>query len=140
MSYQKFCSPRCYRRFTGETEPERIVRLALIELGIAFHQEHAVPGWRYPVDFFLPALNTALEVDEPYWHNTAKGRRQDERKTLFLQSRGYRVLRLVATPFYGALTESMIAYLSAAIGIAEHGVPQSDISGLYPIQLSLPLH
>src|SRR5574343_1892044 len=35
MAYQKFCSPRCYRRYVGETEPERNVRLCLEALGEA---------------------------------------------------------------------------------------------------------
>ena len=95
---RRFCSTRCYRKFTGETEPEKNVRIILEENRINFHQEFKVKGWRYPVDFYLPDYNLMLEVDEPYWHNKTKER--DERKTEFLQSKGFTVLRLDATPFY----------------------------------------
>lgn len=112
-SGNRFCSARCYRRFTGETGPERNARLILELEGIEFIQEYVVPGWRYPVDFLLPELNTALEIDEPYWHERTKAR--DERKTRFLESRGLCVVRLGAKPLYGDVTPAMAGYLLAGI-------------------------
>jgi len=136
---QVFCSVRCYRRFTGETEPERGARLCLEALGIAYEQERVIPGWRYPVDFYLPRYNTCLEIDGMYWHNQARVRDQDARKTLWLQSRGYRVIRLPDTPFYGAITDAMVFYLQSALDFADNMIAQSEIASLYPIQLALPL-
>jgi len=50
------------------------------------------------MDFYLPDLNLILEVDEPYWHEKSKTR--DAKKDVFLSNKGFRVLRLIATPFY----------------------------------------
>lgn len=139
MPSTRFCSPQCYRRYTGETEPEAGARKCLEQLGVTFVQEYAVPGWRYPADFYLPDTNTILEIDGVYWHSTAKAQRQDARKTLRLQSLGYRVVRLPDTPFYGPLTAQMVAYLRAALDLADHAISQGQIASLYPIQLALPL-
>jgi Protein of unknown function (DUF559) len=102
---RKFCSIRCYRRFTGETEPEKNVRLILESKHIEYIQEYKTEGWRYPSDFYLPNQNLIIEVDEPYWHDKTKDR--DLRKKLFLESKGYTVERITATPFYGTLTSKM---------------------------------
>src|SRR5487761_1191337 len=134
-----FCSPRCYRCFTGETEPEKNARMCLETLGIPYSQEHLINGWRYPVDFLLTSLNTVLEIDGVYWHNRPDVVRRDARKTLFLQSRGYTVIRLPDTPFYGNLTEGMIGYIRSALTIADSVIAQTDMPSLYPIQLALPL-
>src|SRR3972149_2060363 len=90
----KFCSPRCYRRFTGETEPEKNVRLCLENMSIEYFQEHSFSGWKYPVDFFLPRINTIIEVDSVYWHSKKSVKDRDARKTLWLQSRGHTVFRV----------------------------------------------
>lgn len=132
----RFCSVRCYRRHTGETVPESNVRRALDALGITYGQEVAVPGWQGPVDF-VTAGRVAIEVDEPYWHARTAGR--DARKTLHLQGLGYVVVRLVATPFYGPFAAPMVDAVRAALAVAEHAVPASDVLGLYPLQLALPL-
>jgi very-short-patch-repair endonuclease len=135
---RKFCSVRCYRKFTGETEPERNVRLGLETLGIPYAQEETVPGWRGPVDFILLG-KVALEVDEPYWHARVADR--DAAKTLHLQSRGYTVVRLTATPFYGPdVTPPMIDTLRQALAITKHAVPALNMASLHPLQLALPLH
>ncbi len=135
---RRFCSIRCYRRHIGETEPERGARLCLEALGVEYRQEFTVSGWRYPVDFYLPTLNTMFEVDSVYWHTRTAAR--DARKTLYLQGKGYRVVRLPDTPFYGVITEAMVNYLRSALMLADHAIAQTELSGLYPIQLSLPLH
>lgn len=136
---RQFCSFGCYRRYTGETLPERTVRLALTALGIEFRQEYTPLGMRTAVDFYLPTLRTMLEIDGTYWHSRAGVRERDAKKTLQLQARGYRVVRLPDTPFAGEPTESTLDYLSAAISLCEDAKPQSAPEGLYPIQLSLPL-
>jgi very-short-patch-repair endonuclease len=104
---QRFCSFRCYRRFVGETVPERNARLSLDALKIKFIQEH--PIGRYAVDFYLPVTRTVLEIDEPYWHDKMKDR--DAKKDAFLSLRGYDVRRLLATPLYGNWNAQMTAHI-----------------------------
>lgn len=133
---RRFCTTRCYRRHTGETEPETSVRLALESLGREFVQEYAVAGWKGPIDFFLPSRRLGVEVDEPYWHDRSRGR--DARKDAFMQSRGITVLRLDATPFYGPLTEDMVTAVRDALAVAEHAVAVTNTASLHPLQLALP--
>ena len=135
-SRARFCSVACYRKHTGETEPESNVRRCLDRLGLSFIQECAIRGWQGPVDFVIPSGNIALEVDEPYWHDRVKDR--DTRKNLFLQSRGYTVIRLLATPFYGPLTDDMLSAISAALSVADHVIATTNTAGLHPLQLALP--
>jgi len=134
----RFCSPRCYRRHTGETEPEGNVRRALETLGVTFEQEATVAGWRYPVDFLLLDTRTILEVDGVYWHARTKDR--DARKDLHMQSAGFVVVRIPDTGLYGDLAAPMIDTVRAAIAVAEKAVPVSDMGSLYPVQLALPLN
>lgn len=94
-------------------------------------------GWQGPIDFLLPTDMIAVEVDEPYWH--AKVIDRDAKKTLFLQTRGYTVVRLIATPFYGDFAEPMVDAVRAGLDMAEHTVTVSDVASLYPLQLALPL-
>jgi very-short-patch-repair endonuclease len=94
---RRFCSFRCYRRFVGETTPERNARLSLTSLKIKFKQEHAIG--RYAVDFYLPDKRIVIEIDEPYWHDKMKER--DARKDKYLSARGYDVRRIIAKPLYG---------------------------------------
>lgn len=134
---RRFCSTRCYRRHTGETEPETNMRLALETLGRDFIQEYAVPGWKGPIDFYLTDTRVGVEVDEPYWH--ARTRDRDARKDAFMQGRGIAVLRLDATPFYGPLTEGMVDAVSAALQVAENAVAATNAASLHPLQLAVPL-
>lgn len=109
----RFCSVRCYRRHTGETIPERNVRLALDLLGIPYVQEEAIPGWQGPVDFLITDRALVVEVDEPYWHDQVADR--DARKDAFMRGQGYDVLRLVATPFYGDFHPAMASTVSSLL-------------------------
>lgn len=109
----RFCSVRCYRRHTGETVPERNVRLALEQLGIGYAQEESITGWQGPVDFLLTDCNLIIEVDEPYWHSKVADR--DARKDAFMRKHGWQVLRLIATPFYGDFVPVMADAVQAAI-------------------------
>ncbi|HLR97646.1 MAG TPA: DUF559 domain-containing protein [Jiangellaceae bacterium] len=136
MGHQRFCSVRCYRMHTGETVPERNVRLALERLSVAFVQEAAIDGWRGLVDFLLTDLNVALEVDEPYWHDKVADR--DARKNAFLAERGFTVVRLVATPFYGDFTDPMIGLVAAEIPVRQDVIANADVLRSDPVQPSLP--
>lgn len=133
---QRFCTVRCYRRYTGETEPERNVRLSLTELGIPFEQEAVVGSWRYPVDFLLRERNTVLEVDGVYWHSNNRG--SDARKDRFMQSQGLTVVRIADTEFYGDFSEPMVKAIRQALAIAEQCVATANLASLQPLQLALP--
>lgn len=86
---RQFCSFSCYRTFQGETLPEKQVRQTLDVLNIKYIQE-AQMG-RYSVDFLLVDLRIALEIDGVYWHQNIK---RDTRKTNYLQSKGWNVIRI----------------------------------------------
>lgn len=138
---KRFCTVRCYMAYDGETIPEQNVRLSLSALGVTFEQEGRIEGLstrrKKGVDFLLPELRIALEVDDPYWH--AKTGARDARKTLFLQQRGWTVLRMSTGPFYGPHAESMVDVVRAALAIAQEAVPVSDVAGLHPFELAFPL-
>ena len=86
---RQFCCFACYRRFRGENRLERRLRKKLEGLKTNFYQE--VLFGRYSVDFLLPLTRTAVEADGAYWH---QNKERDDRKTEYLQSRGWRVVRL----------------------------------------------
>jgi very-short-patch-repair endonuclease len=134
MSYQKFCSPSCYRKHTGETTPEANARRCLTLMNERFIQEAAID--RYPVDFYLPDRNVVLEIDGVYWHKRPDA---DRRKTLRLQSKGYIVIRLPDTPFYGEVGQDMLGVLHSAIAAAINSITGDDLPRSYPLQLSLPI-
>ena len=89
-----------------KTEPERIIREMLEDLGVSFEQE--APLGYHTVDFLLPELKIVIQADGDYWHaNPAcyedqgkePTRRQKDRRRIdascngFLRNRGYTLLR-----------------------------------------------
>lgn len=86
---RQFCCFSCYRRFTGENHLEARVREALISLGIEFIQEARMG--RYSIDFLIPNMRTALEIDGAYWHQIPD---RDAKKDMFLFNKGWRVIRI----------------------------------------------
>lgn len=89
-SRRRFCSHLCARRFCGETTLEEKVRSALETLGVAYYPQ--VPVGSYWVDFLIPDRRIALEADGVYWHD--RTRERDARKTAFLESCGWCVVRI----------------------------------------------
>lgn len=85
----RYCSIACYRRSRKESSIEKIIRLILIDYPLNFIQEYKVG--RYSIDFYLPELNIALEVDGDYWHQNID---RDIRKENKLNSVGLRVVRI----------------------------------------------
>lgn len=112
---QIYCSTSCYRKSTGETSPERNVRICLESLSIEYIQEHTFSGWNYPVDFFLPKYNIVIEVDGEYWHSKQSIKDRDKRKTDWLISKGYKVFRISDSPYYGKVTNEMINSIKSLI-------------------------
>jgi very-short-patch-repair endonuclease len=103
-----YCSTSCYRKNTGETSPEKNVRICLEMLNVKYLQEHIFNGWKYPVDFYVPEFNIVIEVDGEYWHSKQSSKDRDKRKTNWLESKGYKVFRISDAPFYGKVTDEMI--------------------------------
>ena len=95
---RQFCTFSCYRAYQGETSIERTVRLALDSLGVEYEQEF--PVGRRSIDFYLPDLNSALEVDGQYWHqDESKERRRD----ITLENQGINVIHLGEADIKGAM-------------------------------------
>ncbi len=98
----RFCSRACKRvdwyenvrpgMLKSETEPERKIKEALISLNITFSVQF--PAGIYLIDFLLPDLNIAIEVDGIYWHSMPGAKERDGRKDDFLKSLGYTPLRI----------------------------------------------
>jgi very-short-patch-repair endonuclease len=59
-------------------------------MGIQY--ESQVQIGRYCIDYILPSLNVALEVDGSYWHR--KRPEADKRKDKYLSSKGFNVVRI----------------------------------------------
>lgn len=68
--------------------PERRVRQALERMALIFIPQHRVG--RYTIDFYLPLLNLAVEVDGDYWHTPEK----DAKKDRALSQANIQVIRL----------------------------------------------
>ena len=85
----KFCSFSCYRKFTGESSLEKLVREYLESMNVPFIQEKRFG--RYSIDFFLENKNTVLEIEGDYWHQNAS---KDQRKNDYLESCGLNVIRI----------------------------------------------
>jgi len=122
---RRFCTFSCCRRYRGETEPERNVRLILTTLNVAFVQEYAIRRWS--IDFYLPALNVALEVDSVYWHSRAVKR--DKRRDNALRKMGYTVRRLPDTGLYGEAGPAMIERVCRVLRFQQQALSLLQASG-----------
>lgn len=117
-----FCNRACWRRYTGETTPERAARESLEEAGIAFRQEVAIG--KYSADFLI-GERLVVEVDGEYWHRDPQ---RDARRDTYLRDRGFDVLRFA---------EADAA--SVARVVQEHGVALGEGISPYPRQLTFAL-
>lgn len=95
----QFCSITCCRSYNGKTSIESKVLLALKELEIEFIDEYRPSGTRRVYDFYLPKLNTLIEVDGDFWHysewaeNNGSTKR-DKEKTKWAIDNGFSFIRL----------------------------------------------
>lgn len=89
--HRQFCSLACYRRSRGPTKPEIEAEKILAGMGLQFEREARIG--RFSVDFLLPKIHVALEIDGAYWH---RNKARDNRKTSFLESQGVVVVRIDA--------------------------------------------
>gem|GEM_PF-2571697 len=87
----RFCSVSCYRKHTGETGLEQLVREALQAERIPFEQE--APIGRWSIDFLVDN-RICLEADGDFWHRNPATKARDVRRDRELTKRGYVVIRL----------------------------------------------
>lgn len=76
--------------YSHPTKAELALEPEVAKLGIPYRFQHRV--WNFVVDFALPTLMVAIEVDDPS-HNRADKRRKDAERTEWLVGRGWRVVR-----------------------------------------------
>lgn len=89
---RRFCSFRCYRRFTGETSIEATTRQIIESKGITVEREFGI-GKRDVFDFYVPAYNLLIECDGDYWHSQPHIQLRDAAKTQRAIKAGYQVVR-----------------------------------------------
>ena len=107
----RFCSAECSRRYQGETSPERNTRLCLEYMGLEFVQGKKFG--RYFVDFWLPKLSVAIEIDGKYWHQNKEER--ESARDAFIESKGYKVLKFAAEPLQGEFQEAHIELVRSIV-------------------------
>jgi very-short-patch-repair endonuclease len=92
---QNLCSARVVKMRENPTQAESIFKEKLFAVcGVPFKfQAGFIKGNAFIiVDFFIPKLKLAIEIDGGY-HKTAEQNRKDEWKDAYLLSRGIRVVR-----------------------------------------------
>lgn len=88
-----YCCKGCYLKATMSA-PQQAARHALDELGVEYNIERRVG--RYYVDFLIPDIDLALEIDGEYWHGTDRQQAKDPKRDRFLESVGLSVLHVPA--------------------------------------------
>lgn len=77
------------------TKPEKYMKSCLDMFNIDYVQHYSV--WNiehcYSADFYIPSLNTIIEVDGRYWHYYPYGREIDHIRIKELSDAGYGILR-----------------------------------------------
>lgn len=76
--------------YQNPTPAERALEPHVAKLGIPYRFQHKV--WNYIIDFALPTVKVAIEVDDKS-HNRADKRRKDAERSEWLSRRGWRVVR-----------------------------------------------
>jgi very-short-patch-repair endonuclease len=90
INRKRFCSFSCYRKYTGETSLETVLRNCLNKNNIDFLQEFQIG--HYSIDFFVPH-NICIEADSIYWHSFPYVKKRDEEKDRILSKNGFKILR-----------------------------------------------
>lgn len=95
LSYEEKIKRTEKARLKCRANPSSIeiaISLVLEELEIEFASQKLIGA--YIVDFYLPNRNLVIECDGDYWHGSDRAKEHDKKKDLFLESKGYKVLRL----------------------------------------------
>lgn len=126
---RRFCCFACYRSFTGETTPERLVREALDAANLDYQREWRVG--RYSLDFAVLSVLLNIEVDGDYWHSDpAKDQRRDETLKAF----GWTTLRLSESKIH-ELDDRLSAFLAHELAKRDASVEAGFFDDLYPPEL-----
>ena len=70
---------------------EKLFLQAFQEANISVIPQFAIDIFN--VDFAIPSLKLAIEIDGGNWHDSEKKRKQDSKKTLYLTLQGWKVVR-----------------------------------------------
>lgn len=109
---QRFCSKSCMYLYRGPSWPEEVVRQALRSLSVPFVEQFRCG--RYSIDFYLPDLNVALEVDGDYWHSV-KGDRDQRRDKWVFENRAIRTIRIQENSIRAA--RSVLDLVASKLGL-----------------------
>lgn len=124
---RQFCSFACYRKFQGENQLEKKIRETLNFINVEYIQE-AKMG-RYSVDFLIPKLRIALEIDGAYWHRNVA---RDKRKNVFLRKNGWSIIRLSENEIINSRNIGML------VSTRLKEVADSDLIRRYPTLFEFP--
>lgn len=99
LETSRFCSRKCssiegYKvqsEFGFRTSIECKMRSTLLQVGVAFSEQHPISNITVP-DFFIEP-NIAIYTDGDYWHSLEDVRERDERINEYLLENGYEVYR-----------------------------------------------
>lgn len=89
---RRYCSRACYHRSRLASQPEMLVEWILKEHGIEYETEW--PIGIFHVDFLLPKLRIALEVDGGYWHDEKERPVSRAKKERLIRERGLTLVRI----------------------------------------------
>ena len=81
--------PHCCNR---NSEPEQILRQSLLPFGASPDSNTKLGKWN--VDIYFPEKKTIVEYDGSWWHSKDNKKDIDTRKSLYLLSQGYKVIRI----------------------------------------------
>jgi very-short-patch-repair endonuclease len=79
-----------YRKLYEGTASEHALEPAVASLGIPYRWQ--MPVGNYFLDFALPTLKVAIEVDGAS-HDRAEQKAKDKERTAYLEAKGWRVVR-----------------------------------------------
>lgn len=77
---------------SNPTPAEKALEPEVAKLGLPYRFQHPIWALRYRLDFAIPSLRLAIEVDDPS-HTAKKKRAADKQRTAKLEKAGWRVVR-----------------------------------------------
>jgi very-short-patch-repair endonuclease len=78
--------------YSNPTPAEKALEPEVAKLGVPYRIQHPIWALSYRLDFALPTLGIAIEVDDPS-HTAKRKRAADTKRTARLKKAGWRVLR-----------------------------------------------
>lgn len=78
--------------YSNPTPAEKALEPYVAQLGVPYRFQHPIWSLSYRLDYALPTLGIAIEVDDPS-HTAKRKRAADKNRTSRLAKAGWRVLR-----------------------------------------------